>query len=182
MRLAFGASQGLSLMVSDHADQLPAYLQQEERVLQALLDPRHLTAIHPGLWRYEVTRVQVFQLSVQPVVTLQVHERDGQLTMEATECSLEGLGLVDDFDLRLKAQLAANGRGLEGEARLAVEVSRPPLLRLIPRTVLEATGQTVLNGILLGIKGRVGQQLLRDFRRWVAQPQQPASGSPAEHG
>ena len=32
--------------------------------------------------------------------------------------------------------------------------------------VLEATGRSLLAGILLGIKGRVGQQLLSDYRLW----------------
>jgi hypothetical protein len=32
--------------------------------------------------------------------------------------------------------------------------------------VLEATGRSLLAGILLGIKGRVGQQLLADYEIW----------------
>ena len=44
--------------------------------------------------------------------------------------------------------------------------SQPPLLRLIPAGVLEATGRTLLAGILLSIKNRVGQQLLADFEAW----------------
>ena len=58
------------------------------------------------------------------------------------------------------------GWGLEGDARLSVSVSQPPLLRLIPAAVLEATGRTLLAGILLSIKNRVGQQLLADFEAW----------------
>ena len=58
------------------------------------------------------------------------------------------------------------GNGLEGEAELAVEVSQPPLLRLIPPRVLEATGRSVLSGILLGIRRRVSQQLVGDFHEW----------------
>jgi len=45
-------------------------------------------------------------------------------------------------------------------------VSQPPLLRLIPRKVLESTGESILNGILLTIKGRVGRQLVGDFQQW----------------
>jgi len=182
MRLAFSASQGLNLRVTDHVDRLPAYLELEERVIQALLDPGHLTAIESGLYRYEVTRVQVFQLSVQPMVTLRVSQKEDQLVMEAAECSLEGLGLVDDFELTLKAKLGATAEGLKGDASLAVAVSRPPLLRLISQRVLEATGHTILNGILVGIKGRVGHQLLRDFRCWCSQsvqPDDPSTGAPA---
>jgi hypothetical protein len=51
-------------------------------------------------------------------------------------------------------------------------VSQPSLLRLIPASVLEATGRSLLAGILLGIKTRVGQQLVSDFESWclIAQP------------
>ena len=47
-----------------------------------------------------------------------------------------------------------------------MSVSQPSLLRLIPVGVLEATGRSLLAGILLGIKTRVGQQLLNDFKQW----------------
>jgi hypothetical protein len=100
------------------------------------------------------------------VVQLRTHSSPGQLDLEAVDCELEGLGLVDDFQLTLKSWIKAGERGLEGEASLSVLVSQPSLLKLIPTKVLEATGRSLLAGILLGIKSRVGQQLLGDFRQW----------------
>ena len=69
-------------------------------------------------------------------------------------------------------RVEATADGLVGEASLAVSVSQPSLLRLIPPAVLEATGRSLLAGILLGIKTRVGQQLVSDFENWclIAQP------------
>ena len=55
MSLAFEACQKLDLPVQCHAERLPDYLQQEERVLGALLDSRQLTKIKPGHYRYLVT-------------------------------------------------------------------------------------------------------------------------------
>lgn len=49
---------------------------------------------------------------------------------------------------------------------MAVSVSRPPMLRLIAPGVLEATGRSLLGGVLLGIRSRVSQQLLKDFSHW----------------
>ena len=86
--------------------------------------------------------------------------------MSALDSKLDGLGIVDDFNLLLKANLQATNTGLEGEALLGVTVSQPPLLRLIPKKILESTGHSVLNGILLGIKTRVQQQLVKDFTNW----------------
>jgi hypothetical protein len=79
---------------------------------------------------------------------------------------LYGLGIVDDFNLILKANLESTDIGLEGEALLGVSVSQPSLLKLVPKKILESTGHSVLNGILLGIKSRVQQQLIIDFQDW----------------
>ena len=166
MPLAFSASQQLQLDVSHQPERLAAYLSDQDRVVKALLDPDQLEPLGPGRYRYAVTHLQVFQLQIQPVVDLRIHLAQDRLVLEATECELEGLGLVDDFQLTLGSWLAAGANGLEGEASLAVTVSQPSLLKLIPAKVLEATGRSLLAGILLGIKGRVGQQLLNDYRLW----------------
>ena len=166
MPLAFSASQELLLAVAHQADRLPAYLADEERVVKALLDASQLERLAPGRWRYSVTKLQVFQLQIQPVVDLRCRMEPGAITLEASDCELEGLGLVDDFQLTLSSRLSAGDRGLEGDATLGVQVSQPPLLKLIPTKVLEATGRSLLAGILLGIKTRVGHQLVDDFRDW----------------
>jgi hypothetical protein len=169
MPLAFRASQQLQLDVSDQPERLASYLNDQDRVVKALLDPNQLEPLGPGRYRYAVTHLQVFQLQIQPVVDLRTHLTPGRLVLEATECELEGLGLVDDFQLTLGSWLAAGATGLEGEASLAVAVSQPSLLKLIPARVLEATGRSLLAGILLGIKSRVGQQLLSDYRLWCSE-------------
>ena len=169
MPLAFSASQELQLSVAEQAQQLPAYLADEERVVKALLDANQLERLGQGRWRYTVTKLQVFQLQIQPVVDLHCRMEPGAITLEASDCQLEGLGLVDDFQLTLSSRLSAGERGLEGDATLGVQVSQPPLLKLIPPRVLEATGRSLLSGILLGIKTRVGHQLVDDFRDWCRQ-------------
>lgn len=169
MTLAFSARQQLALPVHENCGQLADYLRDEARVVGALLDPSQLEPLGPGHYRYSVTRVQVFQLQIHPVVELRAHSRQGRLELQALDCQLEGLGLVDDFQLSLDSWLEACSNGLEGEASLSVTVSQPPLLRLIPPRILEATGHSVLAGILLGIRNRVSQQLLGDFQRWCQQ-------------
>ena len=173
MPLAFSASQRLDLPVDRNRRHLAAYLQQEERVIGALLDERQLNKLSPGTYRYTVTTLQVFQLQVKPVVSLQVQTDQGSIHMRALDCELEGLGIVQDFSLTLDATLICDEHGLSGDARLDVSVSQPPLLKLIPRQALEKTGASLLSGILLGIKTRVGQQLLTDFHSWVEAAELP---------
>ena len=64
MPLAFSASQKLDLTVRKNAERLPTYLQQEGRVLAALLDARQIEHLSPGHYRYLLADLQVFQLVV----------------------------------------------------------------------------------------------------------------------
>ena len=161
MPLAFSAVQNLDLPVQRSSERLADYLTDERRVVGSLLSPEQLTPLGPGRYRYAVTPLQLFQLKIVPLVELKVDREPGRLELRSTACELQGVpGIEDDFDLRLGSWLEVAGDGLRGSAELQVSVSQPAVLRLIP------TGESLLNGILLSIKGRVGQQLVRDFHRW----------------
>ena len=168
MLLSFDAKQKLKLSVTTNREYLSDYLLQEERVVGAMLDSNKLIPEGEGKYKYNVTSFRVFQLDVNPVVSIAVENNNGALIMSALDSKLDGLGIVEDFKLILKANLQATEIGLEGEALLGVTVSQPPLLKLIPKKILESTGHSVLNGILLGIKARVQQQLVKDFRAWCS--------------
>ena len=166
MLLAFDAKQKLKLSVKRNKEYLSSYLLEEERVVGAMLDPNKLEPEGEGKYKYTVTSFRVFQLDVNPVVSIAVENNKGVLKMSALDSKLDGLGIIEDFNLILKANLEATNFGLEGEALLGVSVSQPPLLKLLPKKILESTGHSVLNGILLGIKSRVQQQLIKDFVNW----------------
>ena len=166
MLLSFDAKQKLKLSVTCNKEYLSKYLLEEERVVGAMLDPNKLEPEGEGMYKYTVTSFKVFQLDVKPVVSIAVENNEGVLKMSALDSTLDGLGMVEDFNLILKANLEATDFGLEGEALLGVSVSQPPLLKLLPKKILESTGHSVLNGILLGIKSRVQQQLIKDFVNW----------------
>ena len=171
MLLSFDAKQKLKLSVTRNKEYLSKYLLEEERVVGAMLDSRKLVPEGEGKYKYTVTSFKVFQLDINPVVSIGVENKDGVLTMSALDSKLDGLGMIDDFKLILKANLQATDIGLEGEALLGVSVSQPPLLKLVPKKILESTGHSVLNGILLGIKARVQQQLVKDFLDWCESKQ-----------
>ena len=166
MLLSFDAKQKLKLSVTRNKEYLSKYLLEEERVVGAMLDSKKLVFEEEGKYKYTVTSFKVFQLDIKPVVSIGVENKDGILRMSALESTLDGLGIVDDFNLILKANLEATDFGLEGEALLGVSVSQPPILKLVPKKILESTGHSVLNGILLGIKSRVQKQLVKDFLDW----------------
>ena len=166
MLLSFNAKQKLKLSVTRNKEYLSKYLMEEERVVGAMLDSNKLESEGEGKYKYTVTSFKVFQLDIKPVVSIMVEKKNGILKMSALDSTLDGLGIIDDFNLILKANLEATNIGLEGEALLGVSVSQPPILKLVPKKILESTGHSVLNGILLGIKSRVQQQLVKDFLDW----------------
>ena len=166
MLLSFDAKQKLKLSVTRNKEYLSKYLLEEERVVGAMLDSNKLVPEGEGNYKYTVTSFRVFQLDVNPVVSIAVESKEGVLKMSALDSKLDGLGIIENFNLILKASLEVTDVGLEGEALLGVSVSQPPLLKLVPKKILESTGHSVLNGILLGIKSRVQQQLIKDFINW----------------
>ena len=166
MLLKFDAKQKLRLSVTRNKKFLSKYLLEEERVVGAMLDSKKLLPEGEGRYKYTVTSFKVFQLDINPVVSIAVENKECILKMSALDSKLDGLGIIEDFSLILKANLEATDNGLEGEALLGVSVSQPPLLKLVPKKILESTGHSVLNGIFLGIKSRVQQQLIKDFINW----------------
>lgn len=167
MELAFSARQKLGLAVPGPLESLTAYLRQEERVVRVLLGSGELQILGPARYRYTLPRFKVFQLQVQPVVDLRTTLLSQRLIIRSCRCRLDSTALaVNDFQLQLDSWLEARDGQLEGEASLAVQVTRPELLRLIPKTVLEGTGVRMLAGVLGKIKARMSRKLLQDFQDW----------------
>ena len=107
MLLSFDAKQKLKLSVTTNKEYLSDYLLQEERVVGAMLDSNKLIPEGEGKYKYNVTSFRVFQLDVNPVVSIAVENNNGALIMSAIDSKLDGLGIVEDFKLILKANLQA---------------------------------------------------------------------------
>ena len=167
MKLAFSARQKLGLAVPGSSENLIAYLKQEERVVRVLLGSGTLQVLGPARYRYTLSPLKVFQLQVQPIVDLRTTLLPQRLVIRSCQCHLDSTALaINDFQLQLDSWLEARGEQLDGEASLAVQVTRPELLRLIPKAVLEGTGVRVLAGVLGRIKTSMSRKVLQDFQAW----------------
>jgi len=69
---------------------------EEERVVGAMLDSKKLVIEGQGRYKYTVTSFKVFQLDINPVVSIAVENKDGILRMSALESTLDGLGIIDE--------------------------------------------------------------------------------------
>ena len=112
MLLAFDAKQKLKLSVTRNKEYLSKYLLEEERVVGAMLDSKKLVSEGVGRYKYTVTSFKVFQLDINPIVSIAVENKDGILKMSALDSKLDGLGIIDDFNLILKANLEATNIGI----------------------------------------------------------------------
>ena len=74
----------------------------EKKVVGAMLDSKKLEPEGEGKYKYTVTSFKVFQLDNNPVVSIAVENKDGILRMSALDSKLDGLGMIDDFNLILK--------------------------------------------------------------------------------
>lgn len=167
MKLAFSARQKLGLAAPGFSENLSVYLMQEERVVRVLLGSDALQVLRPAHYRYTLRQFKIFQLQVQPIIDMRTTLLPHRLVIRSYQCRLNSAVLAaSDFQLQLDSWLEARGETLEGDASLAVQVSRPALLRLIPKAVLEGTGDRVLASTLSGIKARISREFLQDFQAW----------------
>ena len=79
MLLSFDAKQKLKLSVTRNKEYLSKYLLEEERVVGAMLDSKKLVPEDKGRYKYTVTSFKVFQLDINPVVSIAVENQDGIL-------------------------------------------------------------------------------------------------------
>ena len=83
----------------------------------------------------------------------------------------------------LVSQSTDSGKRLRGQVNLIVSVDLPQALRLTPKPLLERTGNSLLNGILITLKQRLMRQLIADYSVWAntmaAANTTPANPTPA---
>ncbi len=169
----FQASQTLRMAVPNEVIPIEHYLRQPQRLVQAITDPSRIQQLTLSNFRLQLKPLQFIMLSIQPIVDLKVWtQAEGVLHLRSLECKIRGAEfLPQSFSLELAGTLSPHRREtiteLRGRADLKVQVEVPSPLKLLPEPVLERSGRTFLNGILLTIKYRLERQLVQDYRRWV---------------
>lgn len=166
----FAASQTVELAVAQPTDRsLQDYLRQSQRIVYTLLSRDQLEVLATDLYRFEMRPLQFFALQLRPIVDLAVWtDEHGTLQIQSRDCQIQGLDTsAAQFRLDLEGELMAQPTNqLSGIARLRVEVQMPPLMRLTPRAILEAAGNTLLKGVLLTIRQQIQRRLVEDYLVW----------------
>ncbi len=169
MQMNLGATEVLDLVVARGSDSLEHYLCQPERLVKALVDPRQVTPLGDGSFRLRMRPLEFFGLHLEPTVDLHVEaDPHGTLHLESTNCAIRGFPYADQrFGLYLKGQLRCQQAKLSGRADLRIQVDLPAPLNLMPRSLLELTGNSLARGVLATIRQRLCHHLIQDYCKWI---------------
>ncbi|WP_110985101.1 DUF1997 domain-containing protein [Acaryochloris thomasi] len=183
MQVNFTGSQAISVQVPTASAPLQHYLRQPHRLIYALADRRRVERLSDSLFRLSMRPREFMALKFQPVVDLQVwSESNGKVHVRSEGCELRGIDYINDrFKFNLIGELhpvQRNGQTwLEGGGDLKVGVELPPLFWMTPKPILEAAGHSLLQGILMTFKQRIGQQLIADYQEWAGTRQLSTASS-----
>ncbi len=184
MRVHFQASQSLNLSVAEQPVSIRHYLRQPQRLVKALVDPSRTEQLRRDCFRLKMRPLHFMSLSIQPTVDMRVWAAEnGTLHLQSVACEIRGVDYINQrFHLELVGQLIPSDQGdrtqLNGEANLKVGVDLPPPLWFTPTPILEATGNGLLQSVLMTIKQRLMHHLLSDYYQWVEDHQVPAKDQP----
>lgn len=173
MYTRFIASQTLELTVPDQPIPIQHYLRQPKRLVYALTDPTRLEQISPEVYRLKIRPLSFMMLKLQPIVDIKVwSEADGTIHLKSVNCEMRGIEYLNKrFVLHLVGHLYPthihHKTYLIGRADLEVKVELPPPISLTPTAIIQTTGNTLLNSVLLTIKQRLMHQLLLDYHQWA---------------
>lgn len=173
MPIQFNASQFIEIAVMDQPIPIQHYLRQPQRLVKALVDPSRVEQLSAESFRLKMRPLNFMMLKVQPTVDMKIWaEPNGTIQVKSLSCEIRGVEYINQrFDLNLAGQLTPTLKGsttyLVGRADLEVLVELPPPLSLMPKPLLEATGNGLLKSVLLTVKQRLLHQLLSDYRNWA---------------
>lgn len=127
-----------------------------------------------NLFELTVPTVRFFQLKVLPVVFCKVSQRDNAVFITSDKCFLSGSDYIDNvinkcfiFDVRTWVTYTDKPRmkTIHSLTEILVKVDPPPPFNLIPRDVLEATGNFAMAAATQQIEQGFLQSLAADYNR-----------------
>lgn len=179
---SFFASQTVSLPVPSPVATARCYLRRPRWVVDAVTGTSQLEDLGGDRFRLTMRPLTFLTLTFRPRVDLRVWTDEmGTVRLRSLGCELEGIEYLNHrFSLELVGYLKAIAGGPRGEAAvltgvadLGVKVEIPTPLRSLPRSMVAATGNGLLRGVLATVEGRLCRDLLLDYGRWARGPEAP---------
>jgi hypothetical protein len=181
MHSRFSAKTPVSIAVPDAPISIDNYLRDPDRLVNVLGDPRRIHKMSRDVYRIAIKPLSFLVLNLQPIVDLQVWtEPNGTVQLRSVGYEVRGVDYTRyGFSLELTGKLSPSMRhgrtSLMGRAALKVSVTLPPILQFTPKSLIEATGNAMLTGILSTIESRLRNDLIPDYQLWAQEMQRKAA-------
>jgi hypothetical protein len=185
MQVKFTGFQDISVLVPSESVPLQHYLRQPHRLVYALADRSRVERLGDRSFRLSMRSREFMALKFQPVVDLQVwSDPNGVVQVRSTTCELKGIDYINErfkFDLvgELRPYTRDGQTWLKGGGDLRIAVDLPPVFWMTPKPILEAAGNSLLQGILMTFKQRIGHQLIADYQQWAGTKRMATTGPAA---
>ncbi len=165
-------TQAVELRVPPQAFSIEDYLRSPDRLMRTLAPAENLQLVETDRYRLTISPISVLSLTITPIVDMNVWLDSGQkVQIESVAFKMQGLEtLRDRFDFKLLGELypvhTPKEVLLRGNALLRIDLNLPMPFSVMPQSVVEGAGNAVLNATLGAIKGRMLQNLVRDYEQW----------------
>lgn len=165
------------------------YLQNSPRIVGAVFpDQRKRRKINDEEWSVQLLPIQFLFLSASPVIVMRFVSKSGGkeyppnvpvhatslLLMEVTDYKLNGLdsnAMPSHLALTVRGlmypQRQREGReSLRGHVEMTVGFDLPPVLALVPESIIRGVGETVLRQMAEQMKQDLDTGLAADFKKY----------------
>jgi len=168
----FFASQSGQLPVARQPVPIQDYLRQPERIVRAIGDSSRIQKLSQDCYRLTMRPLKFFMLKIEPTVDMQIWaDANGTIHLKSVGCDLKGIETINEhFDIQLQGTMQPCKVGsktyLKGGVSLGLKIFLPPPFSLMPKQMVQSTGNGLLGNVLLKMKQGLMQQLL-DYSEWA---------------
>ncbi|KAJ3673824.1 hypothetical protein LUZ60_005816 [Juncus effusus] len=164
------------------------YLKDRPRVIRAVFPSHHHSKrLNEEEWRIQMVPIQFLFISADMVVVMRMRcktqgkeypssvpiHASSVLELQATSWELKGLNsasMPSRFSLSVKGTLYPDRKGkqshLKGHLEMGISLVRPPVLGLVPDSVLEGMAETILRRMADDMNHSMRVGLPRDFSNY----------------
>ena len=149
--------------------QLQHYLAQPGRPLKALLNRKKVEPLVDGRFLYASRPYQLLNFQLQPEVVFRSSWDGDQLTIVFENCTIHGLGRLQDLvRFQCQAWIRPEQERLMAKADLSLELSPNGAGVLLPKSLMERTGDLALHLVTDRLEKRCRTGLIKGALQWVA--------------
>jgi Protein of unknown function (DUF1997) len=175
----FQATESVKIAIPKQTIPIQEYLIQPQPLVDALQEQSKIQILAKSkgnsliTFRFALEPLAFLQLKISPIVDLDAwsdKESNMYLRSQSSQLRVDLLGIEipsTEFELKLKGEIHVEDDILIGNASLSVIVEVPPPVSFTPESILQITGDSLVSNVLLTMKQRLLQQLVKNYSLWV---------------